>query len=150
MTNAPVILFTYNRPAHTRATIEALLKNSGAAESDLFIISDAAANKNSQPAVQEVRDYIKTVRGFKKICIIEREKNYGLGNNIITGVTDIVELYGRVIVLEDDLTTAPFFLRYMNEALDMYSENEKVICVHAYLYPVKENMPETFFLKGAD
>ena len=90
------------------------------------------------------------MRGFKKIHIIEREKNYGLGNNIITGVTDIIDVYGRVIVLEDDLITAPFFLQYMNEALDIYAENEKVICIHGYAYPVKENLPDTFFLKGAD
>jgi len=150
MINAPVIVFAYNRPAHTRATIAALQKNIGAIDSDLFIISDAAADQNSLASVQEVRDYIKTVRGFRKINIIEREKNYGLGNNIITGVTDIIGLYGRVIVLEDDLITAPFFLQYMNKALDIYAENEKVICVHGYVYPVKEKLPDTFFLKGAD
>jgi hypothetical protein len=150
MTNAPIVVFTYNRPAHTRVTIEALQKNTGAAESDLFIISDAAENNNSLLAVQEVRDYLKTVSGFKKKYIIERDKNYGLGNNIITGVTDIIEEYGRVIVLEDDLITSPFFLQYMNGALDIYAENEKVICIHGYTYPVKENLPDTFFLKGAD
>jgi molybdopterin synthase catalytic subunit len=75
MTNAPIVVFTYNRPAHTRVTIEALQKNIGAAESDLFIISDAAENNNSLLAVQEVRDYLKTVSGFKKKYIIERDKN---------------------------------------------------------------------------
>ena len=77
MTNAPLIVFAYNRPVHTRATIEALQKNIGASESDLFIISDGAPNKNSLSAVQEVRDYLKTVSGFKNKHIIERKKITG-------------------------------------------------------------------------
>jgi hypothetical protein len=150
MTNAPIIVFTYNRPAHTKATIEALQKNIGASESDLFMISDGAANSDSLPAVKEVRDYLKTVKGFKTSHILEREKNYGLGDNIINGVTDIIEVYGKVIVLEDDLITSPFFLQYINEALNIYEENEKVMSIHGYTYPVKENLPDIFFLKGAD
>ena len=150
MINAPVIVFTYNRPLHTRATIEALQNNIGAQDSELFIISDAAANEDALLAVQQVRAYIKTISGFKKICIIERERNYGLGNNIIKGVTDVIDVYGRAIILEDDLITAPYFLGYMNEALDIYADKERVICIHGYVYPVKEKLPETFFLRGGD
>ncbi|WP_347396342.1 glycosyltransferase family 2 protein, partial [Parabacteroides leei] len=87
---------------------------------------------------------------FKSINIIERKENWGLAKNIIDGVTSIVHQYGKVIVLEDDLVVSPYFLKYMNEALDFYEKEEQVICIHGYVYPVKRKLPETFFIKGAD
>ena len=150
MNKAPVVLFVYNRPWHTRQTVEALQKNELAKESDLFIFSDAPKTPEIAPAVQEVREYIKSIRGFKSVSIVERKENLGLANSIIDGVTMICGECGRVIVLEDDLVTAPYFLRYMNDALDLYEHEENVISVHGYIYPVMEDLPETFFLRGAD
>jgi len=149
---SPIILFVYNRPWHTRQTVEALKQNELASESELFVYSDGPKNAQAEPLVKEVREYLKTVDGFKKVTIIEREKNYGLAANIIDGVTNIVDEYGRVIVLEDDLVTSPGFLRYMNEGLDMYENEEKVASIHGYIYPLKhpEKLPETFFIRGAD
>jgi len=147
---APIILFTYNRPRHTKETVEALLLNELANESELIIISDAAKNEEAAKGVDETRQYLKTITGFKSIQIIERETNYGLANNIIDGVTTVVNEYGKVIVLEDDLLTSPFFLTYINEALDIYQNEEDVISIHSYVYPIKRKLPETFFLRGAD
>jgi hypothetical protein len=149
MSLSPVVLFVYNRPWHTQQTIEALQKNELASESELFIFSDAAKNDSAIDKVKEVRHYIKYINGFKKITIIEREKNWGLANSIIDGVTKIVNEYGKIIVLEDDLLTSPYFLKFMNEALEMYQNEEKVACIHGYIYPM-ENLPETFFIRGAD
>lgn len=148
----PIILFVYNRPWHTRQTVEALQKNDLASESELFIFSDGPKNEKAQEGVEEVRKYLRSVKGFKNIHIIEREKNLGLANNIIDGVTKIVNEYGRVIVLEDDLVTSPGFLRYMNEGLELYADEEKVASIHGYIYPLKhpERLPETFFIRGAD
>jgi hypothetical protein len=150
MTFAPIALFVYNRPAHTRQTVEALLKNELAGESDLFIFSDAPKKPEAVAAVQEVREYIKTVGGFKSVSIVERDENLGLANSIIDGVTSVVNERGRIIVLEDDLVTSPYFLRFMNDALDMYEREESVISIHGYMYPVMDKLPETFFLRGAD
>ena len=75
--SAPIILFVYNRPWHTQKTIEALKKNEMADQSDLIIYSDAPKNDQALLQVQEVRDYIKTVNGFKSVMIIGREKKYG-------------------------------------------------------------------------
>jgi hypothetical protein len=84
------------------------------------------------------------------VGIVERAKNAGLAGSIIAGVTEIVNKYGRIIVLEDDMVTSPFFLRYMNDALEFYRDEERVISVHGYLYPLRASLPETFFLRGAD
>ncbi len=147
---APIVLFVYNRPWHTQQTVEALQKNELASESDLFIFSDAPKKPEAVAAVQEVREYIKTVGGFKSVSIVERDINFGLANSIIDGVTRLCNEYGRVIVLEDDLVTSPCFLRYMNDALDLYEHEEMVISIHGWVYPVAEKLPETFFLRGAD
>lgn len=150
MTLSPMVLFVYNRPWHTRQTIKALQKNELADRSDLFIYSDSPKNEQTEKAVKKVREYIHTIDGFKTITIREREKNLGLAGSIIDGVTAIVNEYGRLIVLEDDLVTSPFFLRYMNDALILYENEEKVISIHGYIYPLSEKLPSTFFLRGAD
>lgn len=146
---APVVLFVYNRVNFLSKTIEYLKRNELADKSELIIFSDAPKNENDIEKVKKVRDYIKNIDGFKDIKIIEREKNFGLGNNIIDGVTEIVNQYGRIIVLEDDLITSPYFLRYINEGLNLYEEEERVASIHGYIYSIKD-LPDTFFIRGAD
>jgi hypothetical protein len=150
VTCAPVALFVYNRPGHTRQTVEALLANAGANQTPLYVFSDASRNEAARMAVGEVRSYIRSIAGFKTVTIIERETNFGLARSIIDGVTRLCEEYGRLIVMEDDLVTSPYFLKFMNEGLDLYERDERVISVHGYVYPVMETLPETFFLRGAD
>jgi hypothetical protein len=151
---APIVLFTYNRPRHARQTIEALQKNELANESELFIYSDGAKNETDREKVNEVRTYIKNIDGFKKVTIIERDKNWGLANNIIDGVTKIVNEYGKIIVLEDDLVTSPYFLKFMNEALELYANENKVSQVVGYSYFEKyidkHKLDEILFIRGAD
>lgn len=147
---APIALFVYNRPAHTRQTVEALLKNGLAGESDLIIYSDAPKKLEAAEAVREVREYIRTITGFRSVSIVERDKNWGLANSIIDGVTTVVNKYGRIIVLEDDLVTSPYFLNFMNTALETYQDDEKVMHISGYMFPIDNaNMPETFFLRTA-
>ena len=147
---APIVLFVYNRPWHMRQTIEALQKNELAEVSELFIFSDGPKSEADKEKVLEVREYIKTIPGFKSVTLIKRERNIGLAQSIITGVTDVINRYGRIIVLEDDMVTSPYFLKFMNEALEFYKDAEKVVCVHGYIYPIEAKLPETFFLRGAD
>jgi len=137
MMSAPIALFVYNRPMHTRRTVEALLKNDLASESDLFIFSDAPKRPEADNAVRKVREYIRKITGFKSVRIVERDRNWGLANSIINGVTSVVNEYGRVIVLEDDLVTSPHFLEYMNAALHYYEKDPKAFSVGAYNFPAK-------------
>ena len=147
MMYAPVLLFTYNRLAHTRRCVEALLKNSLATESELFIYSDGAKDDTQQAAVNEVRYYIHNIRGFKQITIIQRDENWGLARNIIDGVTTQVNRYGKVIVLEDDLVVAPHFLQFMNDALETYKDEPKVGHIQACDFTQDPTLPDTFLIK---
>jgi hypothetical protein len=145
MTLAPIVLFVYNRFSHTKRTIDSLRKNKLAEDSELFIYSDHAKNEDSKRGVQEVRDYINRIKGFKKITIIYREENFGLADSIIAGVTEVVNKYGKIIVLEDDIVTSPFFLKFMNDALDFYQENNTVWHVSGWNYPIaQDNIGDVF------
>jgi len=99
---APVALFVYNRPWHTRQTVEALLANIEAADTPLYIFSDAPKDTEASNAVVEVRSFLREISGFKSVSIIERENNYGLARSVIDGVSLVCKQHGQVIVLEDD------------------------------------------------
>lgn len=147
---APIALFVYNRLRHTQETVRSLLANKYAPESDLFVYSDAPKLEEQRKSVEEVRGFIKTVEGFKSVTLIERESNLGLAKSIISGVTEVVERHDKIIVVEDDMLLSEYFLQYMNEALELYKNEERVISIHGYCYPVNKPLPETFFLLGAD
>lgn len=148
---APIVLFTYNRLDHTKQTIEALQKNFYAKESNIYIYSDAPKTEEFVDSVNSVRRYIKSIKGFKSITIIERKYNWGLAKNIIDGVTEIINKYGKIIVLEDDIVTSKYFLKYMNDALEIYKNHNKVMQVSGYLFPIdNSNLPETFFSRMSD
>lgn len=137
MNLAPIALFVYNRPYHTSRTVAALLKNTLAAQSELIIYSDAPKRPEAAQAVQEVRAYIRMITGFRSLHIVERDRNWGLANSIIDGVTSVVNQYGRIIVLEDDLLTSTHFLEYMNTALERYQAEDRVMQVSGHIFPVR-------------
>ena len=132
---APVILFVYNRPEHTKKTIDALKKNLLARDTELFIFSDAAKNDAERKNVEKVRKYIKTLDGFESITLIERKENLGLATSILSGVTEIINQNGKIIVLEDDLITSTLFLNYMNYYLNYYKNEQKVFSITGFHYP---------------
>ena len=147
MTCAPILLFVYNRPEHTRRCIESLTRNALAANSTLYIYADGAKDTTQQSAVDEVRSYLRTISGFKTVNLIERKENWGLARNIIDGVTTQVNHYGKVIVLEDDLVVAPYFLQFMNDALETYKDEPKVGHIQACDFTQDPSLPDTFLIK---
>lgn len=150
---APIVLFVYNRPHHTRKVLDALSDNDGAKESTLYIYCDGPkndANIEERMKIKQVREVAKIENRFKDVYVVERVENMGLATSVITGVTEIVNKYGKIIVLEDDLVTSPYFLTYMNDALDIYESENEVICISGYSYPVKAKLPDTFFIKVAE
>lgn len=137
---APVVLFVYNREEHTRLVLDALSQNQGTEKTDLFIYSDAAKTEYEKEAVERVRKYIRQFsdkNSFQSVTVIEAEENRGLANSIIGGVTDVINRYGKVIVLEDDHVTASDFLTYMNSGLDFYEKNTQIWSISGYTWKMK-------------
>lgn len=147
---APIALFVYNRLQHTQQVVTALQANELASQSNLYIYADAPKHAEAAPQVEQVRSYLSSITGFKSVHIRLREKNLGVDENIMQGVSEIIHEHGRAIVLEDDLVTSPWFLKFMNEALDCYEHNEEVASIHGYLLPLQQKIEQAFFLKGAD
>ncbi len=148
--NCPVALFAYKRPQHLRQVVDSLLANPEAADTEIFIFCDAAARPEDMPAIAEVRDYAKSVDGFKRVAVIERETNYGLSRSITEGVSDLCAEYGRAAVVEDDVLVSQYFLAWVNAALDKYENDERVLSVGCYVFPTQRKLPETFFLSLPD
>ncbi|WP_121812517.1 glycosyltransferase family protein [Mucilaginibacter kameinonensis] len=147
---APIALFVYNRPDHTRRTISYLQQNLLADESRLYIFCDAAKTDADKPKVEQVRQLANDVSGFKSVKVIVREHNLGLAESIISGVTQLVYEYGKVIVFEDDLLSSPYTLQYFNDALAKYANQEQVMHIGAYMYNLHDKtLPETFFYRAA-
>ncbi len=147
---APIALFVYNRPQHTARTVKFLQQNLLAPDSRLYIYADGAKTPADEVKVNEVREFINTIDGFRSVKIIESKVNKGLANSIIEGVTELNKNYGQVIVFEDDLISSPHTLTYFNEALNRYREVEKVMHIGAYMYALGgKNLPESFFYRAA-
>lgn len=155
MNLAPIALFVYNRPEHTFKTLKALEVSELARFSDLYIFCDGpkdVADEKSTELLKKVQAICKKSYQFKSINIKINETNLGLSKSIITGVESVLEKHDRLIVLEDDIVVSNGFLKYMNDALNLYENESKVGCIHGWNYPLntKNIQQETFFLFGAD
>ncbi len=150
---APVVLFVYNRPTHTLKTLEALSLNFLADQSKLFVFIDGP-KKNADIDTIELIEETKRVVNSKIWCkeqeVFVNHTNLGLAESIIHGVTSIINKFGSIIVLEDDLVTSKYFLTFMNQALHVNALEERIACISGYNYPVEEKLPVVYFLKGAD
>lgn len=150
---APIVLFVYNRPEHTRQLLESLNRNPEAANSNLIVFCDGpkeGASPEMLERIQKVRETVRNTARCKSLTLHVSEKNRGLAPSVIAGMNAVFETYDRAIVLEDDLLLSEHFLRYMNDALGVYGENPKVACISGYVEPHWKPLPETFFLRGAD
>lgn len=137
---APVGVSVYSRINHFKKTIDALKKNPLAGESELYIFSDAPC-VGDEELVSKIREYIRTIDGFKNVHVIERSANGRVANNR-GGMKQLLDQYGKVIFLEEDIITAPGFLTFMNEALDFYENDERVLSITGYCPPFK--MPKNY------
>lgn len=142
---APIALFVFNRPEHTRQTLEALARNVSASETELFIFCDGPRDDRDSATVIAVRGVVKEVQGFAKCTVIERVENLGLAKSIISGVSALFSKYEKIIVLEDDLITSTFFIEYMNEALDFYKTDQGAFSITGYTLPAEQlGIPEDY------
>jgi len=150
---APIILFVYKRVDTLIKTVDSLAANRLANESVLYVFSDGYKNENDKKGVESVRNYIKDIQGFKKVEIFEADSNRGLANSIIFGVSKILKIHQKVIVLEDDLITTPNFLQFMNQNLNFYNDNKKVFSVSGYSLNICNGLTLKddiyFFVRGA-
>ena len=150
MSYTPIALFCYRRLDTLQQCIESLKTCPEAIESDLVVFSDAASNIEVQKLIVQVRDYIKTIDGFKSITLVMRENNLGVDNSIIEGIKHMSENYDSFIVVEDDLILSDCFLRFMNQALDFFIYDKNIITISGtnFLQKIPPKYIYDFFKAG--
>ena len=155
MNYSPIILFVYNRPFHTAKILDALSKNEESKESILYVFCDGL--KENVPLedldlITQTRTIVENESRFKEIIVIKNDKNKGLANSIIDGINLVLSSFEKIIVIEDDILPQKGFLKYMNEALNLYETTDEIGCIHAWNYTFNQNRikQSTFLLKGAD
>ncbi len=148
MKSAPIILFVYNRPRHTKAVLEALKRDPLAHESRLYVYSDGPKDPAAIAGVSEVRRLFSSLSGFESVSLVERETNLGLSRSVLTGVGEVLEKYSSAIVLEDDIEIVPGFLRFMNQALVTYVLDQRIFSVSGWSPKIKipDDYPHGAFL----
>lgn len=134
---APVILFAYNRPSLVRKTLRSLKANTLALQSHLFVFCDGPKENAGEAdllKINEVRQIVGSEQWCGDVTVIEHNENKGLAASVIDGVSTIVSKYGKVIVIEDDVLLSPYFLQFMNDALDANSDNKQVLSIGSWNY----------------
>lgn len=152
---SPIVIFAYNRPIHFKQILDALANNNEAKQSDLYIYIDGPKDNDIDDNLEKIKEVNAIAHledRFKSVKVYSRLRNLGLSKSIIGGVTEILRLHAKIIVLEDDIMVSKGFLKYMNDALLLYQNEKKVGCIHAWNYQLdmSKQTESTFFLKGAD
>lgn len=146
---APIVLFVYNRPVHTRKTLEALSANYLADQSRLIVYADGATESASPQELQRIKEVHSVVvekQWCKNVELIVSKDNQGLAKSVISGITSTLEQHNKVIVLEDDLLTSPWFLTFMNQGLDLYHNSSSVYCINGYMFPIQTEREDVVLL----
>lgn len=137
MTLAPIIVFAFNRPESLKTAVSALLQNPEAKGSDLFVFVDGPRNDAEKAKTDATADYAHNIKGFKSLSVTVSSQNKGLGDSIISGVTQVINRYGKAIIIEDDLIVQPNFLRFINLGLDKYKDEKEVFSICGYTNKIK-------------
>lgn len=147
---APIVIFAFDRPEHLRITLEHLSRNKLADSSTLYILCDGPKPDSSderKKRIQQVKEVADSRDWAGKVIVESSPVNRGLAKSILAGVTKIVNEYGKVIVLEDDLRIGEGFLTFMNSALNQYVDEDQVKQVSGFCFPFEVDDPTgSFFI----
>ena len=145
---AAIAVFAYKRAEHLRRMLRSLAQNEQLGQSLISIYCDGPRSDDEVRAVNEARAVARELAPAHA-RIVERERNLGLAASVIAGVSETIAAHGSAIVLEDDLELSPFALGYFNAALARYRDEERVMHVAGFMYPVRAALPESFFYREA-
>ena len=148
--NADILVLAYNRPAHLKRLLESIASNEGAESSSISISIDGPKNQPDREKIKQCNDVANFNYGFKKIKVINHDRNRGLADSVIDAVSTSFLKCERLIVLEDDLVISKSFLNFMNSGLEKYQSYDRVASIQGYQYPGIKLSNGPVFLRGAD
>lgn len=132
---APIALFAFNRPNHLQRTLIALAANELAAQSDLTVFCDGPRTEKEVLLTDAVREVARNANGFASIRVLPRDVNMGCAGSVIAGLNEMFRLHEWVVVLEDDVVSSPYMLRYLNAGLERYADSKTVFNISAFSHP---------------
>ena len=148
MYNIPILLITFNRPHHTRLTLEALLLQK---PTELYIFQDGPRPENledfnkCQSVRSVIEELLQNITYDMKIHKCYSDVNRGCRDAIIYAISSVLKKHESVIVLEDDIVTSPAFLSYMNMALEYYRDNKSVYSISGFSHsPSRFKIPDMY------
>lgn len=150
MSSTAICVFAFKRPDHLRSCLSALAQNEEAKHLDLRLYIDTPRQAADIEPHREVLNVCAHPWPFASIQVFQAKVNKGLFDSLVAGISETLQLYESVIVVEDDIRSSPFFVRYLLDGLDLYKDSKDVASIHGYTPPISQQLPETFFLRGAD
>ncbi len=146
---APVAFFAYKRPDHTHEALQALARCRESKNTSLFVFCDGPREGDDPERLAAVRAVARSKPWCGNVHVVERERNLGLANSMVEGITTLVERFERVCVLEDDVVVSPRYLHYVNAALNRYRDDDRVMHISAFMWPIEiDGLSDTFFLRS--
>lgn len=143
--NAPVIVFGYNRIEKLARCLEAVEVAANGRNKELFIFVDGAKNSEDAEKVFKVQQFAKrySSTAFSRIHTVCREDNKGLAASVIDGVTEVINSYGAVIVVEDDLVISSSFISFCDDVINQYENNQSIWSVGGWIPESVEGVAKT-------
>lgn len=130
---APIAVFCYNRLDKLINLINSIKTNAEHSNSKIYFFIDLYEDDPS--VTHEIIDYVNKIEGFLEKEVIVRNKNYGLRDNILTGIDYVFESEEMIICLEDDLIVDKYLLSYMNLCLNHFKDQKTVWHINGWSYP---------------
>ncbi len=129
------VLLTYNRSYHTGEVINALSQNTVLPKT-LYIFQDGLRKEEHRAEWEKVNRLIREA-DFCPTTLYVSDTNKGVANSVISGVGHALSRHDAVIVIEDDCVPAVNFMRFMEQCLEKYREDERVWCVGGFNDPIE-------------
>lgn len=137
MIYAPVLIPTLCREQHLIRCVESLRKNTWARYTDVYVAVDYPKSESHRVGYEKICDYLAgDFPEFASLHVIKRPENYGSVRNMQALREDIEKKYDRYIRTDDDVEFSPNFLEYMDKTLMQYEDDEDVIAVTGYSFPI--------------
>lgn len=136
ITYYPVIIPTLNRYEHFKRCVESLKSNTHAEKTELVIGIDYPPNDKYIDGWKKICDYVKYIKGFKKVTVFYRDENLGPRGNVEKLREYAYQNYDALISTEDDNVFSPNFLDFVNKGLYLYRNDKDIISICGYMSPI--------------
>ena len=107
-----------------------------AEQTDLYVGLDYPFKEAHWDGYRKISVYLDELSGFNSVNIIKHDSNVGSYANYHSVLDVVLNKYDRYIYTEDDDEFSPCFLEHINKIMAQYENDEDVIAVSGYNYPI--------------